>query len=72
MLPTAMLLTIFDALGIAFLEGERPRLPTFREFVGFLLSDGGRPVMYNEHWRPQWLCCNVCHTEFKILGEDAV
>ncbi len=52
----------------ALTVASSPR-PTFRQFVRFVLSYRDNIIMLNEHWRPQWLHCQVCHVNFDVPGE---
>ena len=41
-------------------------MPTFSEFVDFLLSS--EVETYNEHWLPYYLLCTPCHLNYTVIA----
>ena len=41
-------------------------MPTFSEFVDFLLST--EVETYNEHWLPYYLLCTPCHLNYTVIA----
>ena len=42
------------------------KVPTFSEFVDFLLST--EVETYNEHWLPYYLLCTPCHLNYTVIA----
>merc|ERR1719427_541820 len=49
------------------MEQRHRRVPTFPEFVDYLLDT--EVEEYNEHWVPYYLLCTPCHLNYTILAK---
>ena len=44
---------------------------TFAEFIEFLINKAAKEgsKSFDEHWKPQTLLCDICHTRFDFIGK---
>ena len=58
---------IFQKFNPSIIESKTDR-PTFVEFVEYLIRT---PIeMYNDHWLPNWIHCQVCTQNYDIIGKN--
>ena len=65
-----MMSEVLRALGVRYPAGSVPPVVTFPQFVGYLVGHPREVVVGNNHWRPQWLQCEVCTRSYNMSGQS--